>query len=276
VSALWVMRQLARQRPDSSGMPVVFTCALGLPQQEFLSSQSCFRPQWGISQAPQIWLDHQVYESQGELCFNWDAVQALFAPDVLCAMFDQYVALLERLTHDANAWELSLQELIVRPSLPNHALVLQPAAREVIPGLSNTALVALICSHFENVVGLPIVADRSFFDAGASSLKLLQLHQNLQLAGFGSLAIADLLTHGSPEALALHLTMQLGLQAVVVDIAGQQAVQQLLNRQNLQQQPQHTMRRHGRTGHLGRGGRGRRNARSGPGGNGVIRGGESA
>ncbi|MBB3212927.1 aryl carrier-like protein [Herbaspirillum sp. Sphag1AN] len=128
VSALWVMRQLARQHPDHGSMPVVFTCALGVPQQDFLSPRSCFRPQWGISQAPQIWLDHQVYESQGDLCFNWDAVQALFAPDVLCAMFDQYVALLERLAQDADAWQLSLQELIVPPSLPDHALALPPSA----------------------------------------------------------------------------------------------------------------------------------------------------
>ena len=115
VSAFWIMRQLARQRPACVGMPVVFTCGLGSPLQDFLSQRSCFRPQWGISQAPQTWLDHQVYESQDELCFNWDAVQALFAPDVLCAMFDQYVALLERLAQDPLAWNLPLCELIMTP-----------------------------------------------------------------------------------------------------------------------------------------------------------------
>ncbi|WP_258007506.1 hypothetical protein, partial [Pseudomonas syringae] len=63
-------------------------------------------------QTPQVWLDHQVYESEGDLCLNWDAVEALFDPNVLRAMFDQYLALLERLAEDPQAWALPLAQLV--------------------------------------------------------------------------------------------------------------------------------------------------------------------
>jgi hypothetical protein len=59
-------------------MPVVFTSALGFEQDNFLARRNLLKPVWGISQTPQVWLDHQVYESEGELRFNWDFVAALF------------------------------------------------------------------------------------------------------------------------------------------------------------------------------------------------------
>lgn len=79
VSAIRVMRQLAqRQNVPAVSMPVVFTSALGFEQDNFLARRNLLKPVWGISQTPQVWLDHRVYESEGELRFNWDFVAALF------------------------------------------------------------------------------------------------------------------------------------------------------------------------------------------------------
>lgn len=76
VSAIQVMRQLARRAGQAAAaMPVVFTSALGFEQDRFLAHASWMKPRWGLSQTPQVWLDHQVYESEGELRFNWDYVQ---------------------------------------------------------------------------------------------------------------------------------------------------------------------------------------------------------
>ena len=207
VSALQVMRQLAqRQQRATVAMPVVFTSALGSTQERFLAQGSCFQPRWGISQTPQVWLDHQVYECEGELRFNWDAVQALFAPDTLCNMFDQYSALLERLAYDSAAWQLSLAELVPRAvsatanvaPAPMHMTGAAPA------GVVDSALVNSLRTHFQQVVGVPIGAHSSFFEAGASSLKLVQLHAHLQQAGFTTLSVTDLFAYASPYALAAH------------------------------------------------------------------------
>ncbi|NVL47655.1 non-ribosomal peptide synthetase, partial [Pseudomonas syringae pv. actinidiae] len=85
-SAIRVMRELAsRHGMAAAQMPVVFTSALGFDKGRFMAQSSWLKPVWGISQTPQVWLDHQVYESEGDLCLNWDAVEALFDPNVLRA-----------------------------------------------------------------------------------------------------------------------------------------------------------------------------------------------
>ncbi|WP_207004795.1 non-ribosomal peptide synthetase, partial [Trinickia mobilis] len=136
VSALWVMRELARRRGlASTEMPVVFTSALGFETERFLAHASWLKPRSGISQTPQVWLDHQVYESEGELRFNWDAVEALFEPETLRAMFGQYVALLRRLAADADAWRLPLDTLVPRaPVVPPAPVVPLAPVVPPVPG----------------------------------------------------------------------------------------------------------------------------------------------
>jgi yersiniabactin nonribosomal peptide synthetase len=212
VSALWVMRERARQLGAvSTDMPVVFTSALGFEANRFLAHASWLKPHWGISQTPQVWLDHQVYESEGELRFNWDAVEALFEPGQLRAMFGQYVALLLRLASDSDAWRLPLDILVPRVPLAGHAVV--PPAPAPIPAAPPTAepqadgaMIDALREHFHQVVGQPISPQQNFFDAGASSLKLVQLHIRLQQAGHAGLAVTDLFAHPSPQALAARLS----------------------------------------------------------------------
>ncbi|MFJ5483610.1 amino acid adenylation domain-containing protein [Pectobacterium actinidiae] len=214
VSAIQVMRQLARRAGQAAAaMPVVFTSALGFEQDRFLAHASWMKPRWGLSQTPQVWLDHQVYESEGELRFNWDYVQALFEPQQIQAMFDRYVALLLRLADDASAWSMPLEALVPRlegvqrPAPQADAATAPPAADspEAAALRADDALVQALCRHFERVVGHPIQPRQSFFDAGATSLKLVQLHVHLTQIGHGGLLVTDLFAHATPLALAMHL-----------------------------------------------------------------------
>ncbi|WP_308250687.1 non-ribosomal peptide synthetase [Nonomuraea rhizosphaerae] len=117
VSAVWVMRELAR-RADSieMTMPVVFTSMLGVADGTL--GPTFAEPVWGVSQTPQVWLDYQVAEVDGELLVRWDAVEELFAPGVLDAMFDAHGRLLEWLAE--GDWSapatvgLPLDQLLVR------------------------------------------------------------------------------------------------------------------------------------------------------------------
>ncbi|MDO6544752.1 non-ribosomal peptide synthetase [Photobacterium sanguinicancri] len=103
VSAVWVMRELSKLKELSDlSMPVVFTSALGADTSLDESSElGISRSIWGVSQTPQVWIDHQVFEQDGILHFNWDVVEALFPEGLVDTMFSAYCELLTQLSqHD--------------------------------------------------------------------------------------------------------------------------------------------------------------------------------
>jgi len=108
VSGVRVLRELGwLQGRAAAAMPVVFTSGLGLTVGDVLEETVLEGPErrevYGISQTPQVWIDHQVYEEAGELVCNWDAVEELFAPGVLDAISDAWARLVEALARDG-AW----------------------------------------------------------------------------------------------------------------------------------------------------------------------------
>lgn len=105
-SGIRVVRDLMREqkRDVSTVMPVVFTSILGTgaPVAQLLSAGEFV---YGISQTPQVWLDHQVME-QGDTCsLTWDAVEDLFPAGLLSDMFEAYCDLLGRLANDPSSWD---------------------------------------------------------------------------------------------------------------------------------------------------------------------------
>jgi amino acid adenylation domain-containing protein len=103
-----VGRELRRARGEESAtcFPVVFTSLLGQSQQHGDHADKFWMGDviYGISQTPQVWLDHQVVEEDGALAFHWDAVEELFPKGLLNEMFEAYVALLHRLSDDDSIW----------------------------------------------------------------------------------------------------------------------------------------------------------------------------
>ncbi|GAA0584090.1 amino acid adenylation domain-containing protein [Kribbella sandramycini] len=97
VSAVEVQRDIGRRTGDPGfTVPVVFTSALGVSGCELSTPGALFAEQvWGVSQTPQVWLDHQVTEVAGGISLNWDAVEELFPAGLLDAMFDGYRQMLD-------------------------------------------------------------------------------------------------------------------------------------------------------------------------------------
>lgn len=101
VSAVQVLRALARHTGEAEvTMPVVFTSTIGVGRGLRPPGRLLDHYVWGISQTPQVWLDHQAVErvdgpGGARVELNWDAVEELFPPDVLDDMFAAYLRLLE-------------------------------------------------------------------------------------------------------------------------------------------------------------------------------------
>ncbi|WP_395475395.1 amino acid adenylation domain-containing protein [Saccharopolyspora spinosa] len=108
VSAVQVMRDLAASRGSAAAMPVVFTSALGIGRD--VAAERFAEEVWGLSQTPQVWLDHQVRDDEGGMRFNWDAVEELFPEGLLDAMFQAECRLLDWLA-DAD-WSQQLPDLL--------------------------------------------------------------------------------------------------------------------------------------------------------------------
>jgi len=109
LSGVEVLREWSKRRGYTlkAAMPVVFTSSLVVASrnQDDAGVLEKWGPMiYGITQTPQVWLDHQVFEQQGELVFNWDAVEEVFVAGVLDAMFDNYCRLLENLATSSDYW----------------------------------------------------------------------------------------------------------------------------------------------------------------------------
>ncbi|MBH8576639.1 amino acid adenylation domain-containing protein [Nostocaceae cyanobacterium CENA369] len=121
ISGVEVLRKLLNQKKTelTAAMPIVFSSVLGLGNfaQGDLEYNFLGEVVYGISQTPQVSLEHQVAEHNGSLIFNWDAVEALFPMGMLDEMFTVYCNLLERLAQENELWTEPIELL---PSIPIH------------------------------------------------------------------------------------------------------------------------------------------------------------
>jgi len=108
-SGVRVVRERARRfggRPGAA-MPVVFTSMIGFDSDSNLTESARMFGEvvYGASQTPQVWLDYQVLEDQGELLVNWDFVDELFPAGMMEEMFLAHRNCLERLSGSEAAWD---------------------------------------------------------------------------------------------------------------------------------------------------------------------------
>ena len=120
VSGVELLRELNRLREGTILMPVVFTSLLGMPtfreQADGDKATRKINPRggaaYGISQTPQVILDHQVAELQEALHFNWDILAEAFPQGFVEAMFGSYCDLLDRLATTDAAWRATTVSLL--------------------------------------------------------------------------------------------------------------------------------------------------------------------
>ncbi|MFE7741763.1 amino acid adenylation domain-containing protein [Nocardia sp. NPDC057455] len=85
--------------------PVVFTSGVGLGQADGPAAGWLGDEVFGVSQTPQVTLDHIVWDEAGGLRLAWDAVEQVFPPGFVDSMLTAHARLLRRLAEDDNAWD---------------------------------------------------------------------------------------------------------------------------------------------------------------------------
>ncbi|RNG36053.1 non-ribosomal peptide synthetase [Streptomyces botrytidirepellens] len=103
VSGVEVLRDLGHTG-GTPPYPIVFTSGVGLSGDEGPSAAWIGEEVFGVSQTPQVLLDHIVWDEGGALRIAWDAVDDAFPSDYVPALLASYVRLLRRLT-DATGWK---------------------------------------------------------------------------------------------------------------------------------------------------------------------------
>jgi amino acid adenylation domain-containing protein len=103
LSGIEVMRLLRQQRGDPHlSFPIVFTSFLGIVRSD-LELEGCrTRLHYQQTQTPQITLDHQVYELEGELRINWDYDSAVYEQELIGDMLACFRHLLEQIAADGS------------------------------------------------------------------------------------------------------------------------------------------------------------------------------
>ncbi|HET8846695.1 MAG TPA: AMP-binding protein, partial [Ktedonobacteraceae bacterium] len=152
-SGIEVLRELNRRRGAETGaiMPVVLTSTLGSsPGSSAQALDTWYEGnEYGISQTPQVYIDHAVSEQRGELVFRWDAVQEIFPEHMIADMFAAYQQLLQNLADDEEYWSLSTRNHLV----PTEHHAVQKAANATqesfAPGLLHQGFLQQACSHPE-------------------------------------------------------------------------------------------------------------------------------
>ncbi|MFD3755528.1 amino acid adenylation domain-containing protein [Streptomyces sp. NPDC058622] len=107
-----VLRELTRLHGmgAQAGMPVVVTSLLDYPVRRPVTDLG--REVYSISQTPQVSLDVQLRELDGELRIIWDFVDGAFSPGFVDAAFGVYVDLVGRLTEDPDSLHTKRFDLI--------------------------------------------------------------------------------------------------------------------------------------------------------------------
>ncbi|RDI52700.1 amino acid adenylation domain-containing protein [Nocardia mexicana] len=85
--------------------PVVFTSGVGLGQAAGAAAGWLGDEVFGVSQTPQVVLDHIVWDEDGALRIAWDAVEEVLPDALVEEMLTAYARVLRRLAASDTAWE---------------------------------------------------------------------------------------------------------------------------------------------------------------------------
>lgn len=110
-----VQRELARKYSNGKQalFPIVFTSMLGVVEDVKLPGERVY----GMTQTPNVWLDHQMWEINGEFLYNWDILEGMYKKEMIEEMFEAYQILLLKLAEDEQIWNEPRKSFVELPNI---------------------------------------------------------------------------------------------------------------------------------------------------------------
>ncbi len=141
-SGVNVMQHWSRHSGNKQIAPIVFTSALtvgDVSSKLEIDKNQLGQISYSITQTPQVLLDHQVYEENGQLIVQWDYVEEAFENSLLSTMFNTYINTLKLLAHNDALWQEELH--IDTPSTQKELRLNYNATKDkILLKLSNSPL----------------------------------------------------------------------------------------------------------------------------------------
>ncbi|RNL83028.1 non-ribosomal peptide synthetase [Halostreptopolyspora alba] len=104
VSGVEVLRDANGAPSLTPTHPVVFTSGLGLTDPDSTPTDWLGEEVFGVSQTPQVALDHIVHEENGQLRVCWDHVDGVLPPEFVAGMANAHARLIRRLAAEPDTW----------------------------------------------------------------------------------------------------------------------------------------------------------------------------
>ncbi|WKD61530.1 Phthiocerol/phenolphthiocerol synthesis polyketide synthase type I PpsE [Corynebacterium ciconiae DSM 44920] len=186
MSGVEVLHALSRARGHVVSVPVVFTSMVDFEQDHDHSWLGEYVT--GISQTPQVWLDHQAFFHRGELVLQWDVADVVDI-DEAEIFFEKYLRILGGTTditaQQAQDGQQHNQDRLESSSSKNTAAdepTSSVAEEEQLSG-DATDLVAVVRQAWADLVGVPaesIQRDSTLLDIGGDSLLAVRIANTLK------------------------------------------------------------------------------------------------
>ncbi|MFD8493744.1 amino acid adenylation domain-containing protein [Amycolatopsis sp. NPDC059657] len=206
-----VLRELAALRGGQVLLPVVFSSGLGSTRTADGDSADASRllsrfgrTDYAISQTPHVVLDCQVFEADGALRINWDAVDAAFPGGYLDELFAAYLSAIE-----ATDWDQTDPAGLDGRDLARDPVPVDRGVPRQRTGAADPALERQIASVLGRLLDVPATQldpARLFFELGATSLTLVRAHRELASLLDRPITVLDLFARPSIRELAGHLS----------------------------------------------------------------------
>lgn len=215
VSGVDVLRQLRQKTGAFSGalMPVVLTSLL-IGEEGEERDTGDWTHAYGVSQTPQVTLDHQLFRERGGLSFNWDVSTQAIDMVVASAAFDAYATLIRDLARNPQAWDTP----------PSRALpAYQQRARHAIHAPTARERAEPLASDFWHKLEGRADAPAVIWSGGTMTHEQLAraafaLSQRMQDLGVGPCErVMIALEKGPAQIVAVLATLYLGAAYVPVD-----------------------------------------------------------
>jgi yersiniabactin nonribosomal peptide synthetase len=231
-----LLRELSRLAEDRTraAAPVVFTSALPLQsrsgsakQQDGAAGSSVEllgKLVYSLAQTSQVWLDLQVLENEGALWLTWDAVEELFAPELLDEMFAAYVEAVRALADSDAGWLDAPGDGSARGAASTAPLLAAGSSRSraQVPYVApRTPTESSLAALWEKVLGGgPYGAEDDFLIAGGDSLLGARLLSTIE-RDFGiTVSMTELYEERSLGALSLLIEERVLEQALAAQADG--------------------------------------------------------